>query len=309
MQLPYYDFGSWLGEHLPFKVQKLPLDLGFTCPNRDGSVGRGGCIYCNNDAFVPSYAQSHIPLSRQIEQGKKFWGEKYGEMKYLAYLQAYSNTYSDIDTIRSKYEQVLANKDIVGIVIATRPDCISTNLLDYLEEVSRKKFLLVEYGIESTNDSTLKKINRMHDFACSKEAVFQTKARGILTGGHVILGLPGEDAEESLRQADDIASLQLDILKIHQLQIVKGTVLEKKYARHPFKLYTAEEYLKLVARYLEKMPPKMAVDRFVSQTPKRLLVAPNWNIKPQFFNKMLADYMKTNSMWQGKHHLMSSNGD
>ena len=239
MQLPYYDFGSWLSKHLPFKVQKLPLNLGFSCPNRDGRVGRGGCIYCNNAAFVPSYANSHISLSKQIEQGKKFWGEKYGEMKYLAYLQAYSNTYSDINTIRSKYEEVLADKDIAGIVIATRPDCISTILLDYLEEVSQRKFILLEYGIESTNDTTLKKINRMHDFACSKDAIFKTKARGIATGGHIIMGLPGEDAEESLRQADDIASLQLDVLKIHQLQIVKETALEQEYINHPFKLYTA----------------------------------------------------------------------
>ena len=300
MQVPYFEFSAWLKMRLPYKVQKLPLNLGFTCPNRDGSIGVGGCIYCNNDAFVPSYAQQQTPVQKQIEEGMQFWKAKYTNMKYLAYLQAYSNTYSDLSTIKELYGQILSAKDVAGLVIGTRPDCISTPLLDYLEELSRKKFIMVEYGLESTNDTTLKLINRMHTYECGKKAVLQTKDRGIATGVHIIIGLPGENEDDIIVQSDEIATLHPDVLKLHQLQVVKGTVLEQMYKDNPFPLYTPEQYVSLVARYLEKLPADIAIDRFVSQTPPRLLVAPKWNLKPFEFNNMLVEYMKAHSIWQGK---------
>ena len=242
----YRDFGSWIRTKFPYRVQKISVDAGFTCPNRDGKISTGGCLYCDNRTFNPSYCNRRKSITQQLEEGKKFFSRKYPEMKYLAYFQAYTNTYDTLDHLKAKYEEALGGKDIVGIVIATRPDCVNTELLDYFKELSHHTFLIVEYGIETTNDETLKRINRGHDFACTIKALQETHERGIITGGHVILGLPGEDRQESLRQASVISSLPLDILKIHQLQIIRGTRLAKEYAEHPFHVYSVDEYIDLI---------------------------------------------------------------
>lgn len=219
----YNDFGTWIRKQFPdFRVQKISIDAGFSCPNRDGRISSGGCTYCDNRTFNPSYCDRKKSITEQLEEGKAFFSRKYPDMKYLAYFQAYTNTYARVEKLRQMYEEALEVEDVVGIVIGTRPDCVSDELLDYLEELNRRTFVLVEYGIESANDDTLKRINRGHDFACCRSAVERTHARGILTGGHIIIGLPGEDAEESLRQAPLISSLPLDILKIHQMQIIRA---------------------------------------------------------------------------------------
>lgn len=219
----YNDFGTWIRKQFPdFRVQKISIDAGFSCPNRDGRISSGGCTYCDNRTFNPSYCDRKKSITEQLEEGKAFFSRKYLDMKYLAYFQAYTNTYARVEQLRQMYEEALEVEDVVGIVIGTRPDCVSDELLDYLEELNRRIFVLVEYGIESANDETLKRINRGHDFACCRSAVERTHARGILTGGHIIIGLPGEDAEESLRQAPLISSLPLDILKIHQMQIIRA---------------------------------------------------------------------------------------
>ena len=222
--MQYNDFGTWLRKRFPdFRVQKISIDAGFTCPNRDGRISTGGCTFCDNRTFNPSYCDRRKSIHEQLREGKRFFNRKYSDMKYLAYFQAFTNTYGSLDSLRRMYEEALAEEDVVGLVIGTRPDCISAPLLDYLEELSRQTFLIVEYGIESANDATLRRINRGHTFECSRKAVEMTAERGILTGGHIILGLPGEDREESLRQAPIISSLPLNILKIHQMQIIKGT--------------------------------------------------------------------------------------
>lgn len=283
----YNDFGSWIRKRFPFRVQKISIDAGFSCPNRDGKLSSGGCTFCDNRTFNPSYCSSKKTITEQLEDGKRFFARKYPEMKYLAYFQAYTNTYGSVESLRKKYEEALAVEDVVGIVIGTRPDCVNEELLDYLEDLNKRTFLMVEYGIESANDDTLRRINRGHDFACSRNAVERTHARGILTGGHVILGLPGEDAAESLRQAPIISSLPLDVLKIHQMQIIRGTRLAEEFAREPFHVYTVEEYIDLVIRYIRLLRSDLVLERFVSQSPKELLIAPHWGLKNYEFTNLL----------------------
>ena len=292
-EMLYNDLSGFLAMHFPCKVQKISINAGFTCPNRDGSVGYGGCTYCNNQTFNPAYCHTGKSVTQQLEEGKRFFVRKYPEMKYLAYFQAYTNTYARVEQLRQMYEEALEVEDVVGIVIGTRPDCVSDELLDYLEELNRRTFVLVEYGIESANDETLKRINRGHDFACCRSAVERTHARGILTGGHIIIGLPGEDAEESLRQAPLISSLPLDILKIHQMQIIRGTRLAQEYAEHPFHVYTVEEYIDVIVKYIRLLRKDLVLERFVSQSPKELLVAPKWGLKNYEFTNLLNNRLKS----------------
>lgn len=294
MEQYYYDFGTWIKKQLPYKVQKISVDAGFSCPNRDGRIGKGGCIFCDNRTFNPSYCGQGKTVPQQLEDGKKFFAHKYPGMKYLAYFQAYTNTYGSPEHLKNIYEEALGVEDVVGIVIGTRPDCVSEELLDYLEALSRRTFLIVEYGIESCNDATLKYINRGHDFACTRRAIEETARRGILVGGHIILGLPGEDAAESLRQAPVISSLPLNILKIHQLQIIRGTRLAQLYSRHPFHLYSVEEYIELIARYIQLLRKDLVLERFVSQSPPDLLIAPKWGLKNYEFAHRLNNYLKAN---------------
>jgi radical SAM protein (TIGR01212 family) len=286
--MQYNDFGTWLRKQFPdFRVQKISIDAGFTCPNRDGRISTGGCTYCDNRTFNPSYCDRNKSIREQLKEGKDFFNRKYSDMKYLAYFQAFTNTYGSVDLLKKLYEEALQEEDIVGLVIGTRPDCISTPLLDYLEQLSRQTFLIVEYGIESANNETLRRINRGHTFECSKKAVEMTAERGILTGGHIILGLPGEDREESLRQAPIISSLPLNILKIHQMQIIKGTRLAEEYLQNPFPLYTVEEYVRLIADYVSLLRKDLVLERFVSQSPPEMLIAPRWGLKNYQFVHLL----------------------
>ena len=298
--LPYNDFGAWLRSHFPYKVQKISVDAGFTCPNRDGRIGRGGCTFCDNNTFNPSYCNKNSSIREQLETGKKFFARKYPEMKYLAYFQAYTNTYAPLDTLKRMYEEALGTENVVGIVIGTRPDCVNKELLDYLGSLSQRVFVSVEYGIESTNDTTLKNINRGHSFDCTRRAISETAARGITVGGHIILGLPGEDTQESLRQASIISQTELDILKIHQLQIIRGTRLEREYSEHPFHLYTPEEYIGLLTEYIRRLRPNIVLDRFTSQSPADMLVAPRWGLKNHEFADRLANHMRAVGAYQGQ---------
>lgn len=285
--MTYRDFGTWMRERFPYKVQKISIDAGFSCPNRDGKLSKGGCTFCNNESFNPSYCSPKESITEQIERGKKFFSKKYPDMKYLAYFQAYTNTYAPLAELQRMYEEALSVKDVVGIVIGTRPDCVEEALLDYLQQLNKRTFIIVEYGIESANDETLRKIRRGHTFACSRDAIERTHARGILTCGHIILGLPGEDATESLRQAPLISSLPLDFLKIHQLQIVKGTALAMQYAQQPFHLYTVEEYIDLIIKYISLLRKDLIFERFVSQCPPEILIAPKWGLKNYEFTNLL----------------------
>ena len=295
----YYDYGTWIRHRFPFRVQKISIDAGFTCPNRDGKLSTGGCIYCDNRTFNPAYCQRKDSVARQLEAGKQFFARKYPEMKYLAYFQAYTNTYASIDHLRQLYEEALSVKDIVGIVSGTRPDCVSDELLNYLKELNQRCFLIVEYGVESANDETLRRINRGHTFEQSRLAIEKTHQRGILTGAHIILGLPGEDAQENLRQAPIISSLPIDILKIHQMQIIRGTRLAEEFERSPFHIYSIEEYIELISSYIQRLRKDLVLERFVSQSPKELLIAPQWGLKNHEFTDLLNNYLIKHQIHQG----------
>lgn len=286
----YPEFSDYLRERFPdFKVQKISLDAGFTCPNRDGVKGRGGCTYCNNRTFNPDYCRQRNSITEQIEEGIRFFARKYPDMKYLAYFQAYSNTYDTLDALRQKYEEALAVEGVTGLLIGTRPDCVSDAILDYLETLSRQTFVMLEYGIESTSNATLERINRGHTYEEAVDAVRRTAERGIPVGAHLILGLPGETDEQMLVHADRLSELPLTSIKLHQLQIIRGTAMAREYEAFPehFRLYTVDAYIDLVIAFLERLRPGLYIDRFISQSPKALLIAPDWGLKNHVFRTLL----------------------
>lgn len=301
----YNDFPGFLRKCFPYKVQKISLNAGFTCPNRDGTKGWGGCTYCNNQTFNPDYCRTEKTISTQLEEGKRFFAHKYPEMKYLAYFQAYTNTYAELEGLKRKYEEALEVEGVVGLVIGTRPDCMPEELLRYLEELNRRTFLMVEYGIESTSDETLRRINRGHTYADTVEAVQRTSACGILTGGHIILGLPGETHDGMVEQAGVLSELPLSTLKIHQLQLIRGTRMAHDFAENSagFHLFAeVDEYIDLVIDYVEHLRPDLVLERFVSQSPKDLLIAPDWGLKNYEFVARLQKRMKERGAYQGKKY-------
>ena len=302
----YNEFTFFLKKYFSYKVQKISLNAGFTCPNRDGTKGLGGCTYCNNQTFNPEYCKTEKSVTRQLEEGKQFFAHKYPDMKYLAYFQAYTNTYAEFEGLKRKYEEALSVDGVVGLVIGTRPDCMPDPLLRYLEELNEHTFLLVEYGIETTRDVTLKRINRGHTYADTVETVNRTAACGILTGGHVILGLPGETHDEIIAQAAELSRLPLTTLKMHQLQLIRGTKMAREFECRPedFHLFSVDEYIDLVIDYVEHLRPDLILERFVSQSPKELLIAPDWGLKNYEFTARVQERMKERGAYQGKAYLV-----
>lgn len=264
------------------RVQKVSIDAGFTCPNRDGTKGSGGCTYCNNDAFNPSYCISSKSITQQINEGIEFHRRRYKEAaSYLAYFQAFSNTYAPLDNLIDLYEEALIHPGIIGIIIGTRPDCIDTEKLDYFEELSSRHYLAIEYGVESCYNKTLQRINRGHTYEEAVNAIVETSSRGINTGAHFIFGLPGETREEMFNQAEIISELPLKTIKFHQLQIIKGTPMEKEFVENPddFELFSWEEYLDFFVRFLERLNPAFVVERFTGEAPPRFLNRIMWGKK------------------------------
>ncbi|QZT37417.1 TIGR01212 family radical SAM protein [Halosquirtibacter xylanolyticus] len=298
----YNDFSTHFKRMFERRVQKVSIDAGFTCPNRDGTKARGGCTYCNNDTFTPSYTNLKVPITTQIDQGVEFFKKKYNAISFLAYFQAFSNTYAPFDVLKRFYEEALSHPDVIGLVIATRPDCLSAEILDYLAELSKKCYIMVELGVESTNNSTLEFINRGHTHEETLEAIQALHERGIHNCIHTILGLPGEDKEMLLEQARVISELPIENLKLHQLQIHKGTKMFRQYRENPelFSLYSAEEYMDLVIAYLEILNPNIIVERFISTAPPELLVAPKWGLKNFEFVAKLEKKLEANDTYQGR---------
>lgn len=287
----YYDFGQFLNRHFDFKVQKIAINAGFTCPNRDGSKGTGGCTYCNNQTFNPEYCKPQLTISQQLEKGKTFFGRKYPEMKYLAYFQAYTNTYDELSRLRAMYEEALSVDGVAGIIIGTRPDCMPDELLDYLADLAKRTFVLIEYGAESASDATLRLINRGHTWQDTADAVRRTAARGLLCGLHLILGLPGEREDDMLHTIDCVNELPISTLKLHQLQLIRGTRLTRQVADGELTVaqWTADEYIDLCIRIIRRLRKDIALERFVSQSPEELLISPRWGLKNyEFTNKLNA---------------------
>ena len=289
------------------RLQKLVLDAGFTCPNRDGTVGTGGCTYCDNAAFHPGYSVPGKSLFQQIDEGIEFHRRRYPRVRhYLAYFQAYSNTYAPLDRLRSLYEEALSHPAVAGLVIGTRPDCIDEAKLDYLARLAQDKDVVVEYGIESCYDATLKRINRGHGFECARKAVRMTADRGIDVGAHFILGLPGETREMLLDQCATISGLPLTSVKFHQLQIVKGTRMENEFATAPeeFLRLGLDDYLDLVIDILERLRPDLYIERVAGEVPPRFVSETPWGlIRNDGILKLLDKRLEERNTYQGIKYL------
>lgn len=298
----YNDFSDFLKRIFPFKVQKISINAGFTCPNRDGTKGWGGCTYCNNQTFSPGYCRTEKSVSEQLQEGISFFSRKYPKMKYLAYFQAYTNTYDELNALKEKYEEALTFPGVVGLIIGTRPDCMPDDLLNYLAGLSRETFVMVEYGVESTLNETLERINRGHTWEEAKEAIIRTASLDIYTGAHLILGLPGETRDDILSHALKLSKLPLTTLKLHQLQLIRQTQMGKEYEEFPerFLLYEVDDYIDLVIDFLEKLNPSIVVERFVSQSPQELLIAPHWGLKNHEFTARVNRRIRERDTWQGK---------
>lgn len=304
MEKRYRDFPSYFRTLFDGRVQKLSVDGGFTCPNRDGSKGVGGCTFCNNRSFSPEYCCATSSIAEQIEEGKTFFRHKYAGQKYLAYFQAYSNTYACLDELRKKYEEALACPDVAGLVIGTRPDTVDSEILEYIGELARKYYICIEYGVESANDAVLDRINRGHSFKDAERAIKMTAGRGIHIGAHLIFGLPGESRQSMLAGAVRLSELPIDVLKLHQLQIIRNTAMADEYLSNPsaFRLYTLDEYLDFVVDVIEYIRPEIYLERFVNQAPEEYLIAPRWGIKNFEFAAKLDKRLRERDGWQGKKY-------
>lgn len=318
----YNSFVGYFKRRYGERLQKIVLDAGFTCPNRDGKVGRGGCTYCDNDAFHPSYSTAGKSLRQQMDEGIEFHKVRYRTTEhYLAYFQSFSNTYAPLERLVSLYVEALEHPDVVGIVIGTRPDCVDDEKLDFLAALSRGEVLkgwkrslagepdrtapivIVEYGIESCYDSTLERINRGHGFEIAKSAVERTATRGLDVGVHFILGLPGETRQMMLDSCSIINALPIRSVKFHQLQIVKGTRMEKEYAEKPqdFVRFTLEEYLDFFTDMLERLRPDLFIERFVGEVPPRFVNETPWGlIRNVELIRLLEKRLEERSTWQGR---------
>ena len=306
----YHAYNDWVRKEHGGRLQKVSIDAGFTCPNRDGSLGVGGCSFCNNEGFSPSYLLEQRDVLKQIDTGIEFMRRRYPRTKsFLAYFQSYSNTYDDLDKLRKTYDIALSHPDITGIVIGTRPDCLPDEVLDYLADLSTRTMVELEIGIESCNDEVLRECLRGHDFACTQDAILRAAKRGLFITGHLLLGLPLETRESLIEGAKELATLPLDALKFHQLQIVRGTRLANQYRANPesISLLDPASYLNAVIDVLEYLPPSIKIQRLGSEVPPNVLVSPDWGFRLSRFPEMLEKRLEERDSWQGRLCLQKAN--
>ena len=298
----YNAFSDYQKKLFGERVQKVTVDAGFTCPNRDGTAGTGGCIYCNNDSFNPSYNTAKNSITRQIAEGVEYLKRRYRNnlRKFIVYFQPYSNTYAPLPVLKRYYEEALAFDEVVGLTIGTRPDCIDEEKLDYLQRLAENYDITLEYGLESFSDDTLKRINRGHDVQSFYNALEITKNRGIKVCTHLIIGFPWEEKSQWIESADILSDLPFDFLKIHHLHIVKNTALAIQYEREPFPLLTPHEYMEILSEFLEHLNPKIVIQRLFGESPPSMLIAPKWGIRNSLLLPMFDDYLKERDSRQGK---------
>ena len=303
---PYNSYAAYFRRLFGSRVQKVAVDAGFSCPNRDGTISVGGCTFCNNSTFTPSYCTPTKSVAQQIDEGIEFHRRRYRTAtQYLAYFQAFTNTHAPLDKLRELYDQALQNPLVAGVVIGTRPDCVDEQKLDYFAELSRKCYVALEYGIESCNDSVLTSINRGHDYATAIRAVNMTAERGIHCGAHFILGLPGQSDEELIAQTDKINALPLTTVKFHQLQIFRGTVMAEQYDANPasFRFWSIEEYIDLFSEILARLRPDIVVERFASEAPPRYHYGKNWGlVRNETLWMMLERRLLEKEIYQGRYY-------
>jgi radical SAM protein (TIGR01212 family) len=296
----YNSYNTYLRNIYGQRVQKVTVDAGFTCPNRDGTVASGGCIYCNNESFNPGYNDPTKSIRQQIDEGTEFLSRRYGVDKFIVYFQPYSNTYASLDKLKQLYEEALSAPGVIGLTIGTRPDCVDKAKIDYLESLGKTNDITIEYGLESIYDETLKKINRGHDYQSYLDAIEMTKGRGLKICTHIILGFPWETKEQWLHEAEVLSKIDFDFLKIHQLHIVKNTVMEQQHIRQPYHLFTLNEYVETVVAFLEILNPKIIIQRLAGEAPKHMLVAPKWGKRNSEVIRFIANKLEKNNTWQGK---------
>lgn len=303
----FNSYSGFFRRTLGGRVQKLSVDAGFSCPNRDGTVAEGGCTFCLNEAFTPSYCTPAKRIRQQIEEGIEFHRARYRTAsRYLVYFQAYSNTHAPVERLRTLYGEALAHPDVAGLVVGTRPDCVDDAKLDLLAELVRDRYVAVEYGIESVYDRTLRRINRGHDFACAQRAVEATARRGLHVGAHFILGLPGETDDMLLRGVERINALPLSSVKFHQLQLFRGTTMAAQYDADPsqFRFWTLDEYLDLFVEILRRLRPDVVVERFASEAPPRYHHGPVWGgVRNEQLLSMLEKRLTARDAYQGEIFL------
>ena len=276
MRARYNSYHDYLKERFGCRVNKVSVDMGFTCPNRDGSLARGGCVYCNNDSFVPPYARVRFTMHDQLTRGMEYLTGRFKAKKFIVYFQAYTNTYGSVDELESMYREALKYDGVVGIAVGTRSDCIDEKKLDMFERLAKECYVSVEYGIESIYDKTLEFMNRGHDYRSVLDALRMSQGRGFEIGAHVIMGMPTETRDEMMATAAEVSGLGIDCFKVHNLHIVKNTPLERMYRENPFPLFGFGEYIDFIVEFLERLSPEMVVERMFTDTPQQLLVAPDW---------------------------------
>ncbi len=296
----YNAFGPYLRSLFGVKVRKIGIDAGFTCPNRDGTKGRGGCIYCEGSGSRAPYVNPELPVIEQIREGKKILNPRNKPMKFIAYFQAYTNTYAPLERLRKLYEEALQDEDVVGISIGTRPDCVDEEKLDYLAELSRRTYLWIEYGLQSARNETLKRINRRHTVEELVWAVEETKKRNINVAVHIIVGLPFEKREDMLYTGEFVSKLPIDGIKIHSLYIPEGTPLARLYRRGYFTPITMDEYIDIVVKIIEMLPPGVLIQRLTGDPDPRTLVAPEWTLRKREILNRIERELELRDTWQGK---------
>jgi uncharacterized protein len=301
MRQRYNDFNTYLNSIFGCRVQKITIDAGLSCPNRDGTISLGGCIYCNDRGSGTGAHIKGLTVSDQIAAAKPALSKRYKAKKFIAYFQSFTNTYGPIDTLKQLYEQALDAENVVGISIGTRPDCVGEPVLELLQGYAKNYLVWIEYGLQSVHDSTLAMIDRGHDFNCFKAAVKATKNRGIRICAHVILGLPGEKKEHMLQTARTIADMEIDGIKLHLLYVVKGTRLEKLYLANKYRCLEQHEYSDIVCDFLERMPKQMVIQRLTGDPHPKELVAPAWSLKKAETIALIRKTLETRDTWQGKY--------
>jgi radical SAM protein (TIGR01212 family) len=299
----YNDFSSFIRRKFNTRVQKVSIDAGFTCPNKDGTKGVGGCTYCNNNTFNPDYCKPIKPIKQQINEGIEFFSKKYKTQKYLAYFQAFTNTYAPLADLKKMYEEALDHEDVIGLVVATRPDCIKDEVLDYLEELAAAgNFIKLEFGLESTKNETLEAINRCQTHEEAIDAFKRADGRGLHLGGHLILGLPGETKEDMMNHAKMVSQLPINTLKIHHLQIVKHTMMAVQFKKTPemFTFMELDEYIDFVVDFVEKLKPEIIIERFFSESPASMLIYPKYGLKNFEVKHLVEKRLEEREAMQGR---------
>jgi uncharacterized protein len=302
----FNSYSEYIKDLFGGRVQKVAVDAGFTCPNRDGSVGTGGCTYCDNEAFNPSYCRPDESITDQITKGIEFHAARYRRAKkFLVYFQPFSNTFAPLDVLKERFNEALSFPGVAGLVIGTRPDCVDDSKLDWIAGLAERHYIQIEYGVESIYEDTLNRINRGHSFELSNQVIEKTHSMGIRTGAHFILGLPGENTEKMMSMTGIISQLPIDTVKFHQLQIIKGTKLEQEFISHPdqFHVFGLDEYVEFIISFIERLRPSLVIERFTGEVPPRFLVQHHWGLlRNDEILRKIELRLEERDSWQGKFY-------